>query len=152
MVYSKSLILPVFISIFLPWAWIGFQNTRSSDIRPTKSIPVSINFEKDSEYFNFPDLVAATQIQIDSELRYIANSSVNVQLVDNLNNPKNHTKYSVDLVLSRDNSLGISSDGLKGYVLYSYDAIHSNDLPYLIVQTILYHLLKFEIPIEGKAK
>lgn len=142
----------MFISIFLPWAWIGFQNTRSSDIRPTKSIPVSINFEKDSEYFNFPDLVAATQIQIDSELRYITNSSVNVQLVDNLNNPKNHTKYSVDLVLSRDNFLGISSDGLKGYVLYSYDAIHSNDLPYLIVQTILYHLLKFEIPIEGKAK
>lgn len=142
----------MFISIFLPWAWIGFQNTRSSDIRPTKSIPVSINFEKDSEYFNFPDLVAATQIQIDSELRYITNSSVNVQLVDNLNNPKNHTKYSVDLVLSRDNFLGISSDGLKGYVLYSYEAIHSNDLPYLIVQTILYHLLKFEIPIEGKAK
>ena len=69
---------------------IGFQNTRSSDIRPTKSIPVSINFEKDSEYFNFPDLVAATQIQIDSELRYITNSSVNVQLVDNLNNPKPH--------------------------------------------------------------
>ena len=142
----------MFISIFLPWAWIGFQNTRSSDIRPTKSNPVSINFEKDSEYFNFPDLVAATQIQIDSELRYITNSSVNVQLVDNLNNPKNHTKYSVDLVLSRDNYLGISSDGLKGYVLYSYEAIHSNDLPYLIVQTILYHLLKFEIPIEGKAK
>ena len=112
---------------------------------------MSINFEKDSEYFNFPDLVAATQIQIDSELRYITNSSVNVQLVDNLNNPKPQ-KYSVDLVLSRDNSLGISSDGLKGYVLYSYDAIHSNDLPYLIVQTILYHLLKFEIPIEGKAK
>lgn len=148
MVYSKSLVIAALISIISPWVWIGFQNARHFEIKPVKSIPVSISFEKDSEYFNFPDLVTATQIQIDNELRYITNSSVSVQLVDNLNGFKNHTKYSIELVLARDNSLGISSDGLKGYVLYSYEAIHSNDLPYLIVQTILYHLLKFEIQLD----
>ncbi|KAL6450108.1 hypothetical protein SBY92_002050 [Candida maltosa Xu316] len=136
-----TLLVLLFISLTAPWIW-----SYSTRVQPTV-IPVSIAFEKESESFNFPDLIQATQFQINAELPYATNKTITVQLQDNLTGTTHTstTKYAVDLVLSRDNSLGLSPDGSKAYVLYSYDAILSNDLPYLITQTILYHLLKAEL-------
>lgn len=145
MIYSRNFAIVLGLLIAGPWLLRLFK---SPDITTTPStIDVSIGFDKQSEQFNFPDVVEATQIQIDAELPYVTNRSLSIHLLDNLRGdiPVYQTNYSVELVLSRDNSLAVSSDGQIAYVYYSYVAIQSNDLPYLITQTILYHLLKSEV-------
>ncbi|RCK63150.1 hypothetical protein Cantr_10256 [Candida viswanathii] len=129
-------ILGLCLAVIAPWMWRGSE---------VQTIPVAIAFDKGSEWFNFPDLVPATQIQIDAELPLLTNKTLAVQLLDNLSGGNHSSEYSVELVLSRDSSLALSPDGHTAYVLYSYESIQSNDLPYLITQTILYHLLTLEI-------
>lgn len=145
MVFSRNSILIFGLLLAGPWIWVLWKT--STPTRMLQTVDISIGFDKQSEQFNFPDLVDATQIQIDAELPYVTNRSIAVNFLDNLRGdiPKERTNYSVELVLSRDNSLAVSPDGLTAYVFYSYESIQSNDLPYLITQTILYHLLKSEV-------
>lgn len=145
MIYSRNFAIVLGLFMTGPWILKLFESQNATTTSST--IDVLIGFDKQSEQFNFPDLVKATQIQIDAELPYVTNRSLSVHLLDNLcgDIPVYQTNYSVELVLSRDNSLAVSSDGQIAYVYYSYEAIQSNDLPYMITQTILYHLLKSEV-------
>ncbi|CAI5756080.1 unnamed protein product [Candida verbasci] len=133
--------------IILPWIWIKFCSTNSVLLDEVDiKIPIYIQFA--NEQFKFPDLIVATQFQLDSELKHLTNKSLKVELIDKLENnlyEQNQSNfednYIVDLVLSDENSLAISSDKLNAYVLYTLDSIYANDLPFLISQTVLYHLI-----------
>ncbi|KAI5962593.1 uncharacterized protein KGF55_003669 [Candida pseudojiufengensis] len=161
------------IAMLLPWMTLPYlyppstskqlgvypENTSSKDKLPVFfhsdlkfEIPISVHYN--NEYFTLPDLIESTQIQIDNELNQMINSyesrsSLKIYLVDCINKDckENETEYQLDLILSRDNSLGVSSDALKAVVFYSLDSIHSNDLPFLITQTVLHHFVHGDIEL-----
>ncbi|KAI5957098.1 hypothetical protein KGF54_000026 [Candida jiufengensis] len=166
-------LLIYFIAILLPWISVSgsnhlrnlfkFDNKLDHDFNSgplsyhlqkelTFKIPVHIYYN--NENFELPDLIEATQIQINNELRNLINNHENknllkIELFDCLkyNCTNNETEYKLDLILNRENSLGVSSDELKAIVFYSLDSIHSNDLPFLITQTILHHFLYGDIEL-----
>ncbi|RLV89285.1 hypothetical protein JA1_005225 [Spathaspora sp. JA1] len=107
------------------------------------TIQVSVQFAGDVS-FQFPDLIEATQFQIDTEMCNLTNNSLKIELINNFdgNNP---SLYSVDLIHGNKNSLGISINSLKAYVFYTLESVHSNDLPFIIAQTVLRHLIRPEI-------
>ncbi|KAK6464368.1 hypothetical protein DFJ63DRAFT_333938 [Scheffersomyces coipomensis] len=113
------------------------------------TIPIVLRFG--DEGFNFPDLAKAVQIQLDEELNNTY-TRLKIDLIDELEyskTAKNETpiadQYTVELIHSEEDFIGIDSEESKCYIFYTLDAVHSNDLPYYIVQGIVHHLLLPEI-------
>ncbi|KAI3402320.2 hypothetical protein KGF56_004890 [Candida oxycetoniae] len=149
-----SLLAGITLALLAPWAWetlFGRSSNLANSLRGYKfdditvTIPVSLTFI--NEKFNMPDLIAASQIQIDREIKRLTNVSIQVLLKDNLDGMSERQEYNVDLVLQRDDSLGIFPASLTAVVFYSLDSIHSNDLPFFITQTILHHFLYADIQL-----
>ena len=111
----------------------------------TLVIPVSLTFVR--EQFRFPDLVNATQWQIDREIKQLTDELFKVILVDNLDGSAGKEEYNLNLELSRDDSLGMSSTSYEATTYYSLHAVYSSDLPFLITQTILSYLLSGDIEL-----
>ncbi|CUM64571.1 uncharacterized protein PRCAT00002178001 [Priceomyces carsonii] len=122
------------------------------------TLPIYVRF---GDYgFQFPDLVTATQIQVDTELPKVSKKNLKVKLVDNLelgqinrSQPYESTydeQYKVDLFFSTDNTVGMDSTDMTAFVFYNLDAIRSNDLPFFLTQTVIYHLLDFELSMSPK--
>ncbi|EGW33933.1 uncharacterized protein SPAPADRAFT_59317 [Spathaspora passalidarum NRRL Y-27907] len=139
-----------------PWIWVRMHQTNEIEVLQQLlrdglfpvTIPIAIQFAGDVS-FTFPDLIEATQFQIDREVSHLTNSSLYIQLIDNFDD-SSPSLYSIDLILNNENTLGISATSLKGYVFYTLDSVHSNDLPFVITQTILYHLIRPEIDLMNR--
>lgn len=120
------------------------------------TIPVTLEFGDIG--FSFPDLVRATQLQIDSHLRAIGHDRFDIVLLDNLfvdplrkgNTPETEnsftsTNYSVEMVHASENFVVIDSSNFKAFNFFTSNAIQENDVPYFVAQCILYHLLKNDL-------
>lgn len=118
--------------------------------KPTINIPVHINFAEPG--FNFPDLIRASQLQLDHELYKLFphGSPISITLIDNLRNTYNESdkvNYQINLILSNENSVAVDSDYLAAFVFYNLATVHANDLPFFITQSVIYHLLSPDIEL-----
>ncbi|CAK9437446.1 uncharacterized protein LODBEIA_P18240 [Lodderomyces beijingensis] len=143
-------VLALLVAAISPWAIFKMGNSIAGESpvlfdNLVVRIPVTVNFEK--QRFDLPDLIESTQIQIDREIKHLTSGLLQVNLVDNLSGLGDRGDYNLDLVLDRDNSLGVSSTSLQAAVFYSTESIYSNDLPFLMTQTILHHFLFAEIEL-----
>lgn len=111
------------------------------------TIPIKIRYG--DEGFNFPDLVEATQNQIDAHVLNKPASIFSYKLMDDLkpSGKENHLshnnslEYTVELALGGDNSVVLHPDEFKAYLYYETSAVLSNDLPFFITQVIASHLM-----------
>lgn len=108
-------------------------------------IPIAVRFN--NENFILPDLIQAAQMQINEELRALDVQHLGLVLVDDLHVGNVSQGYMMDLILHHENSLGISSDSLQVAIFYTLESIHSNDLPFFLAQTVLYHFLNGEVDL-----
>lgn len=128
------------------------KNYLSHDINIT--IPIEVRFGDDG--FIFPDLVKASQIQIDYHLadKLKNQSNLHIKLIDrtktHINESIDTNKYVVELIHSNENSIALDSDFHKVYLFYTLQAVHANDLPFYITQSVLYHLLSLDIELFSK--
>lgn len=118
--------------------------------KPTINVPVHINFAEPG--FNFPDLIKASQYQLDHDLGKLFPDGppISITLVDNLGNTYNESdvaNYQINLILSNENSVAVDSDYLAAFVFYNLATVHSNDLPFFITQSVIYHLLSPDIEV-----
>lgn len=163
-VYFRNIIVPLVVLIF-PFLF----GPQGSDLQVPKgqfnwdeigiTIPVYVRFG--GGHFNFPDLVEATQLQIDAEIEHISEMKIKLLLVDELDlkqqNPDDDdnnnleslssNKYSIELVFSGENTVAIDPELLKVYHSFNLESIHSNDLPFLITQSVIYHLFSPEFHV-----
>ncbi|CCE83748.1 Piso0_004334 [Millerozyma farinosa CBS 7064] len=122
---------------------LGNFITRDAEI----IIPIRIRYG--DEGFNFPDLIEATQNQIDAHVMNKPASIFNYKLIDDLkpSDRKYHSshkgllEYTVELALGSDNSVVLHPDEFKAYLYYETSAVLSNDLPFFITQVIASHLM-----------
>lgn len=160
-VYFRNIIVPLIVLIF-PFLF----GPHGSDLQILKGqfdwdeirLPIPVYVRFGGGHFNFPDLVEATQLQIDAETEHISEMKIKLLLVDELNlkqqNPDNNNlespssnKYSIELVFSGENTVAIDPELLKVYHSFNLESIHSNDLPFLITQSIIYHLFSPEFHV-----
>ncbi|RLV82779.1 hypothetical protein JA9_003666 [Meyerozyma sp. JA9] len=124
------------------------------------SITVPVTLEFGDIGFAFPDLVKATQIQVDSHLKEIGHERYEVVLLDNLyvdplrnssisvvDHNSTSIDYAVEMVHASENFVIIDSKRFKAFNFYSSAAIHENDIPYFVAQCIIYHLLKTDLSL-----
>lgn len=122
------------------------------------TVPVTLEFGDTG--FAFPDLVKATQIQVDSHLKDIGQERYDVVLLDNLyidalrnssisavDHNSTSVNYAVEMVHASDNYVVIDSNKFRAFNFYSSAAIHENDIPYFVAQCILYHLLRTDLSL-----
>ncbi|KAG7661012.1 uncharacterized protein J8A68_005532 [[Candida] subhashii] len=142
----------IILIIIGPILWYSITRAYSDSFKTSFPIIIPVGIQFGNEQFNFPDLVEATQLQVTQELRYLTDKHVKVKLYDYLSPVAEvKTPYTIELVLSDQTHMGMNEDGKRAYVFYTLDSIYSNDLPFLITQTILYHLLKPQIEIINKS-
>ncbi|ODV65236.1 hypothetical protein HYPBUDRAFT_95920, partial [Hyphopichia burtonii NRRL Y-1933] len=112
------------------------------------TIPISLRFGDAG--FQFPDLVEASQIQVDFDIqeRMKGKFFPKIKLVNDLIPNRNISieyekddKYVVELLLSDENSVIVDEAAYKAFALYTMRAVHANDLPFYIAQIINYNLL-----------
>lgn len=106
-------------------------------------IPVLIDLKYGDYGFNFPDLVEASQIQLNhilphSRFKYILIDNLQLNS-SNLNSLTN--QFSVELHLANEVAVVIEDKAPKILVVYSLATIHANDLPFFIAQAIVDHLV-----------
>ncbi|ODV80235.1 uncharacterized protein CANTADRAFT_49948, partial [Suhomyces tanzawaensis NRRL Y-17324] len=114
------------------------------------TIPIHLMFG--DKGFAFPDLIPATQLQLDYHITQMYPSSpFRLQLVDNLKsslqvggtiniNDWGKNNYVVELVHGEENEIFLDPNLMKVTLFYTLASIHSNDLPFLVTQTIMDHL------------
>ncbi|CUM54114.1 unnamed protein product [Debaryomyces tyrocola] len=117
------------------------------------TIPISVRFG--DKGFNFPDLMDATQMELDYELRNTVNTSWRFKLINEL--ARNWTssddgQYILELTHSDDNFVIVEPNTCKAQVHYSQASVHANDLPFFITQATLEHLMSAEIELLGLLK
>lgn len=112
------------------------------------NIPITLRFGDSG--FKFTDLVRAAQIQVDHELD-LSNATFSVTLLDGLNSKnQSSTGLTAELILSNENTIALDPDLLTVYIFYDLAAIHANDLPFFIAQTVVYHLMSAEMEISKR--
>lgn len=139
------MLIPLLITtLVIPWIynpkWI--QSTQ-----PSAAAVIPIYLEFGDAGFNFPDLAIATQRQLDSEIQREYPTLPVTFEISSREQSNDTTDYAVDLCLSEDTGIVLRPKGLRAILFYTLDSIHSNDLPFLIAQTILFHLLAAEVEI-----
>ncbi|KAI5969913.1 hypothetical protein CANMA_001055 [Candida margitis] len=154
---TKSLIyICTIIAILIPWCTVINKPTSeinhliqyvTSELKVV--IPITLRFN--NEKFIFPDLKQAAQIQINEELHSLGARRLELVLVDSLPGKNVSQEYLMDLILHHENSLGISSDSLQAAIFYTLESIHSNDLPFFVAQTVLYHFLNAEVDVFSRS-
>lgn len=107
------------------------------------TIPIYIRYT--GPKFYFPDLIQAAQIQVDAECLGAFPEHWKLILIEesDVNTPSNQ-EYIVEMIYHHEDSVGLASEELKAYLFYTLESIHNNDLPFILAQTIIYHLLKIE--------
>ncbi|EDK41481.2 hypothetical protein PGUG_05579 [Meyerozyma guilliermondii ATCC 6260] len=161
------LIVSLSIAIFLTKKFTSTNDGRTDQLRSLKEyidhvlpITVPVTLEFGDTGFAFPDLVKATQIQVDSHLKSIGQERYEVVLLDNLyvdplrnssitavDHNSTSNDYAVEMVHASENFVVIDSNKLKAFNFYSSAAIHENDIPYFVAQCILYHLLRTDLSL-----
>ncbi|CAH6723197.1 hypothetical protein CLIB1444_13S02498 [[Candida] jaroonii] len=108
-----------------------------------KPVPIPIYVKYGDYGFNFPDLVEAAQVQLDSVQ---PKSKYNFTLVDRLQLggkevviPPN--EYTLELYLVDEVAAILDNEDPHILLAYSLKIVHSNDLPYFMVQAISDHLI-----------
>lgn len=143
------------------WSWLilplialalgGWRNmTQQDELYQLKSfvdndmiISIPIWVKHGDKGFVFPDLIEATQMQLDKKLEEY-NSKFHYKLIDKLNQNDyelDPNRLSVELFLSNDNSIIMDGERANAAVHYTLKAVHGNDLPYFITQAIVDHLV-----------
>lgn len=130
----------------------------SIDKNLTVVVPVTLEFGDIG--FVFPDLVSASQIQVDSQLRNIDQEQYKVILIDKLHVDPRRIKssppesnedlsvdYSIELVHASENYVVFHEEEFKAFNFYTSSAIHENDLPFFLTQCILSHLLNNDLKL-----
>lgn len=114
------------------------------------TIPIYVRFG--DKGFVFPDLIQATQLQLDNELQNLIGNNWRFKLVDELDNQQvNHDdagKYIIEMVHGNEDSVFFNSELFKVDMFYTSAIVHANDLPFFLTQTILYHLMLPDIELE----
>ncbi|KAI5952140.1 hypothetical protein KGF57_004188 [Candida theae] len=148
----KVIAICTIIAVLLPWIPNIYKPSNGLsklqhyvDCEFKAVVPIAVRFN--NEHFILPDLIPAAQIQIDEEIRALDVRHLDLVLVDNLSAGNVSQGYMMDLILHHENSLGISSDSLQVAIFYTLESIHSNDLPFFVAQTVLYHFLNGEIEL-----
>lgn len=149
------LLVILFILSFVFVPQFGDVSKGGTDWNTTKfPVPVYVRFG--GGYFNFPDLVEAVQLQVNKEMEQVPELGIQLLVIDELkrglqdqSHVKDHdeNEYYVELVFSQENSLSIDPNYPRLYHSYNLESIHSNDLPFLVTQSIIYHLLSPELNI-----
>lgn len=151
-----SLTLPI-ILFLTPSLWMKSPKLKDIDylerlenfITRDARIIIPIRVRHGDEGFNFPDLIEATQNQIDAHLLNKPSPIFSYKLIDELRprdrkyrRSHNHSlEYTVELALSGDNSVALHPDEFKAYLYYETSAVLSNDLPFFVTQVIASHLM-----------
>lgn len=116
------------------------------------SIPIWV--KHGDKGFVFPDLIKATQMQLDKKLEDY-DSKFHYKLIDKLEQNDyelDPNRLSVELFLSNENTIIMDGERANAAVHYTLKAVHGNDLPYFITQAIVDHLVysdlrQYEEPI-----
>lgn len=116
------------------------------------SIPIWV--KHGDKGFVFPDLIKATQMQLDKKLEEY-DSKFHYKLIDKLEQNDyelDPNRLSVELFLSNENTIIMDGERANAAVHYTLKAVHGNDLPYFITQAIVDHLVysdlrQYEEPI-----
>lgn len=111
------------------------------------TIPIYIKYT--GPKFYFPDLIEASQIQVDAESTRVFPHNWKLKLIDeDIVNTNDSTKpngeYTLELIHQQEDSVGLASEELKAYLFYTLKSIHNNDLPYNLAQAVIYSLLAIE--------
>lgn len=117
------------------------------------TIPIYVRFG--DKGFNFPDLVDATQVELDYELRKTVNTSWRFKLINELASnwtSSDDGQYVLELTHSDDNFVIVEPNMCKAQVHYSQASVHANDLPFFMTQATLEHLMSAEIELLGLLK
>jgi hypothetical protein len=126
--------------------YLEIQPIGSSHLQIT--VPVHVKLRGPG--FRFPDLIEATQVQIDEETKNMFSPNWRFLLVDEINGPEvssdssDESKYTVEMIYDEKDTVGLDSSNLLAYMSYSLKTIHSNDLPFNLAQVVLYHLMVAE--------
>ncbi|CUM56301.1 unnamed protein product [Debaryomyces fabryi] len=112
------------------------------------TIPIFVRFG--DKGFNFPDLIEATQMELDYELYKTVNTNWRFKLIDELVSNRSYAddeNYILELTHSDDNFVIVEPNMYKAQVHYSQASVHANDLPFFMTQATLEHLVSAEIEL-----
>ena len=154
---NSFIYISIVLAILVPWIFnftksiSNVENLRHIVNHELKAVvPILLRFN--NEFFILPDLIQASQVQIDEELRALGVRNLEFVLLDKIQGGNSSTRYMMDPILHHENSLGISSDSLQAAIFYTLESIHSNDLPFFIAQTVLYHFLNADVEVFSKSE
>ena len=143
-----KVILSIVVILF-PFFYKQYLEKPPIDLsHPPVTIPVHVKFRGPG--FWFPDLVEATQIQVDEETKNTFPPNWRIQLIDELNGhdvsgvSSEELQYTVEMIYDEKDTVGLDSSNLLAYMSYSLKTIHSNDLPFNLAQVVIYHLMAAE--------
>lgn len=107
-------------------------------------------FVKVTDNLKFPDLAEAAQIQIDHELARL-NEDPNERLIVDwnvtlrLDGEPGPDDYLLELEVGEGEGIAVDPAKRQTSLFYTLGSVKSNDLPYFVTQTVLYHIFSSEI-------
>lgn len=137
--------------LIIPWIYKRHSDYFSEILLHKQTIAVYIRYTEPK--FNFPDLIEATQIQIDAESpRVLQNKKILLLEEENyldLDNYNSFQNYIMELIY-HDQDYVRHDDSKTASFYFTLKAIHNNDLPFNLAQGIIYYLLRNEHPSDKK--
>ena len=128
---------------------------------------IRLHVRHGDEGFLFPDLVEAAQLQIDAELQSLGVQNFTIELVDELERsryihrylnllrqepniekiPLLNDVYLLLLFRSEEDFVGVDPEYMRGYLFYTLQTVHLNDLPFYLAQAVVQHIFNSEIKL-----
>lgn len=128
---------------------LNFQSFLTNDL----DLVTTIGIRYKGKGFVFPDLIQATKIQVDTRIKEILLRNWSIELISlpSSDEPKDieHDKceYIVDLNISEEDYVFYDDAEPRVEAAFSLNAVHSNDLPFILTQGIIDHLIRAELDI-----
>ncbi len=158
------------------WAlWAAAALWPASPAEPALVLPIHVRFGDDG--WRFPDLVRATQLQVDAELASLGVRQWRLRLVDELEVSRRQNApgarpqplalyrsqataaaalssraYSLVLILGEECLVGIDAALPSAFFTYTLELVWANDLPFFVTQTLVHHWFKTEIAFMASAQ
>ncbi|ODQ58800.1 hypothetical protein WICANDRAFT_79347 [Wickerhamomyces anomalus NRRL Y-366-8] len=120
------------------------QNNQNFDLKIQREV-----FVKITDGLKYPDLAEATQIQIDHELTKYSQDPDERLIVDwnvtiRFDEP-GPDDYVLELELGDGEGIAVDPAKRETVLFYTLGSVKSNDLPFFVAQTLLYHIFSSEI-------
>lgn len=136
--------LTILCLLILPFIYKGLPGYCAFVKSTQQSIPVYIRYS--GPKFNFPDLIEASQIQVDAESHRLFLNKIILLLEEedhvHRDDYNKFEEYIMELIFHDQDYVGTDANSKTVLLYYSSKAIHNNDLPFNIAQAVIYHLLR----------